>query len=150
MRAVWENFKKMPEVLQKQTVQRFALSVLMFVLFISMWIATGSFTLSLPGLALAAYLGVSGGMLLHRGVSGGYIRITGIVTRLEASGFRKKVKWITMEAEGRNVQCPAPPGLKNLEVGDRVTLYLSPGTPIYEQVEVNKIFSYLALEQKRH
>lgn len=147
MRAAWGIFKKLPGLLQRQILQRIGLCCLMLALSIITWIATSNLTLTLPGLALMGYLGVSGCLLANRGICGKYICVVGIVKRVEVTGLRKKVKWLFLDVEGRTVQCPVSSKQKNLAVNDGITLCLSPSTPIYEQDGVYRIFDYLAMEQ---
>ena len=152
MSAVWEKFRKLPGVLQKQVCQRISLSALMLLLSIMIWTAADSLTLALPGIALAGYLGVSGSWLLYKCVYGKYIRIVGTVRQIEVTGLRKRPKWLFMDVEGRTAQCPAPQNSRIFEEGNRIVLYLTSATPIYEYYGVYRIFTYLAIEhfQEKH
>lgn len=147
MKGLWSDFKKLPGVLQKQIIQRIGLGSLMLALSIIIWIAANNFALALPGLALMGYLGISGGLLLHNGINGKYICVSGTVKQIEFSGLRKRPKWLLLDVEGRTVQCPAHPQSKNFMAGNHIALYLAPSTPIYEQDGIYRIFDYLAMEQ---
>ena len=90
MRTVWEKFKKVPGVLQRQIIQRMGLSGFMLFLSVIIWITSSDLALTLPGLALMVYLGISGSLLLYRGIGGGYICVAGTVKQVEVNGWRKK------------------------------------------------------------
>ena len=152
MKTIWVKFKKVPGVLQRQIVQRIGLGGIMLFLSIIIWTATSNLSLTLPGLALMGYLGVSGCLLFNRGICGKYICIAGVIKRVEVTGLLKKQKWLFLDVDGRTVQCPPSTKQKNLAEDDCITLYLSLSTPIYEQDGVYRIFDYLAMEQiqKKH
>ena len=133
--------------MQRQIIQRMSLSGFMLFLSVIMWIVSSDLALALPGLALMVYLGISGSLLLYRGIGGGYICVAGTVKQVEVIGWRKKAKWIFLDVDGRTVQCPASAKQKNLVMGDRLNLYLSPSTPIYEQDGGYRLFTCLAMEQ---
>lgn len=149
MKLVWHKFKGIPSPLQRQIVQRMGLGLAAQALFGVIWTATDSFQLALPGLVLTGFFLVNSGILLYKGISGKYICIAGTVKQVELTGFRKKPKTVFMDIDDKILQIPVPPKLTGIAVGDKFTLYLSPNTPIYEQNEAYRIFTYLALVNDR-
>ena len=147
MKGIWGKFKQLPDVLRRQVTIRCGLGTVILLLSIILWIITGEVILALPGLALTAFLLVSGILLGLRCLSDSYIRITGMVTTVELTSIRKKPKSLCLAVEGRTVQFPISQRIENITEGDHLTLYLSPATPIYEQEGTYRIFACLAIER---
>ncbi len=146
MKDFWDKFKLLPAVLRRQVTVRFGLGIVVLPLSIIVWIGTGEIILALPGLALAAFLLVSASSLGFRCITSSYICVTGTVKSVELTSIRKKPKSVRLEVDGRTVQFPISQRSRRIADGDQLTLYLSPITPIYEQEDAYRIFTYLAIE----
>lgn len=145
MKPVWGKFKGLSAALKRQIVQRIGLGVAAVALFVIIWAATGSFRLAVPGMILAVLFFVTSGILLYKCISGKYICIAGTVKQVELTGFRKKPKTVFLDIDGKILLIPVQQKPTAIAVGNKLTLYLSPNTPIYEQNETYRIFTYLAL-----
>ena len=140
MKSTWEKFKKLPEPLRRVISLRMVVGGAALVLFIIVWAFTSSFYLAFPFAAIALFLLISGVLITHRD----YICVTGTVKEIITTGIRKRPQYLLLETREGIIQLPA--NRKRFPVGSSVTLYLAANTPVYEQDDIFKIFSYLALE----
>lgn len=140
MKSTWEKLKKLPEPLRRVIGLRMMVGGAALVLFIIVWAVTRNITLAVPFAALAVFMLVSGALLIQSD----FLCITGIVKEVITTGIRKRPKYLLLETEEGIIQLPA--NRKPFPVDSSVTLYLTANTPVYEQDDIFKIFSYLALE----
>ena len=73
----------------------------------------------------------------------------GICSELETRGFRKKTRALYIDVEDKRVKIPIRRNIKRLRIGDTVTVYLSPKTPIYEQDSILLVCDYHAIDIRR-
>ena len=77
---------------------------------------------------------------------GKYVALTGICTELEKSPLRRRIKNVYLQNDQHRVKIASPQGrMKNLRVGDELTVYISDNTPVYEMDGYKVICSILAL-----
>lgn len=144
-----EEFMQIPAPLRKQIFIRMGFSAIAFLLFFIILFSSWDFRLCFPCLILAVFLLINDGILLYQCLSGNYIRLTGVCTGIQTTGLQKKVKAVQADIEGVLLQVRVKHRLGSVAVGDKMELYASVHTPIYEQDGVHIIYDYYAMEVKK-
>ena len=73
--------------------------------------------------------------------------ITGICTEIERTTIRKRVKAIYLQTEEHQVKLVGVRPVRNLLVGDTLSLFVEENTPVYTIEGSNVICSYITLEK---
>lgn len=143
------EFRRVPEAMQRQVVLRLAVGAGFLFLFLVLQICLGDICFSLPCLLFGGGMIVNGGLLFYNGIKGNFIRIQGICRQIETTGIRKRIKNLYIDMEPYTLKMPVRHRIRNLIRGDTVIIYLSEKTPVYEQDKGYMICSYYALEIKK-
>lgn len=146
MRLLVAYFKQLPHALKKQILMRLVGATGSFALFLTILIATKEFVFSLPCLIFSAFLFVNLLGLLYNILVGSYVCVTGICEHIETTGFRKRIKSITVNFNGARMVLPIRKRMKQIFLGSSVTVYMSDKTPVYEKDGLNYAYEYYALE----
>lgn len=144
-----EEFMRLPAPLRKQIFIRMGVSAIALLLFFVILFSSWDFRLCFPCLILAVFLLISDGILLYQCLSGNYIRLTGVCTEIHTTGLHKKIKAVQAEIDGVLLRVRVKHRLRNAAVGDKMELYASVHTPIYEQDGIHIIYDYYAMEIKK-
>ena len=144
-----EKFRLIPNALRRQILLRFALGGIALVLFPIVLLSFWDVYFSLPCLLLAGFMTASGSLLVYHCCAGRYVTVRGICSELETRGFRKKTRALYIDVEDKRVKIPIRRNIKRLRIGDTVTVYLSPKTPIYEQDSILLVCDYHAIDIRR-
>ena len=75
--------------------------------------------------------------------------IEGECTEVERTTLRKRPKVIYFTAEPHNVKLHVRQRLRNIAVGDRLVVYASENTPVYQNEGCQILSGYLALTVKK-
>ena len=88
---------------------------------------------------------VSGWVLWKKCVSHKYVVIEGTCTGIEQSRYRRHIRAVYILSDDHDIEIITPVVIKNLTIGDAVTVYVAENTPIYETDGRMVICSILAV-----
>lgn len=74
---------------------------------------------------------VKGTILFYNCIEGRYLEIKGVCCDVEVTGFRKKIKSITIKTEDKFLKLLVHYRLKKIYVGDNLTVYMSNKTQLF-------------------
>lgn len=126
-----ELYMNLPVTLKKQVALHIGISALSIILLFLVAILFQDIVLALPCMLFSAFVIVKGAILFYNCIVGNYLEITGVCSDVEITGFRKRVKSITLKAENKLLKLPIHYKLKNVNVGDHLIVYMSKQTRVY-------------------
>lgn len=88
---------------------------------------------------------VSGWVLWEKCVCHKYVVIEGTCTGIEQSRYRRHICAVYILSDDHDIEIITPMAIKNLTIGDAVTIYVAENTPIYEIEGCKVICSILAI-----
>ena len=144
-----DEFRRLPEALQRQILLRLAIGASFFILFLVIQIYSKDFYFSFPCLLLGGMLTINGCLLFYNSVKGNFISVQGVCIQTETTVIRKRMKNLYIDAGPYTLKIQVRYRIKNPNQGDTVIVYLSEKTPVYEQDDGYKICSYYALEIRK-
>ena len=140
-----EKFMQIPQALRKQIWLRCggagmgAAMLLMVLIYSTDW-------RFMVHCAVAVVLCLANAALLYyRCIQGRYVEISGGCTEIERSGIRKKIKAIYLQTPEHTIRIIGIKPIRNLSVGDSLTLYVADNTAVYNMDGCNVICSYIAM-----
>jgi len=143
-----QEFKRVPEPLQKQILLRLGLGAVFMILLIAMLITAQDLSLLLPCAGLAVFFAAGAFTLFRRVVLGEYVVVSGICTEVENTLLKRRAKHIILDTGDQAVRIALGQRRKRIAVGAAFDLYLASSARIYEKDGALQVFSYLALEKK--
>ena len=91
----------------------------------------------------------SGAVLFWRSADGRYVVLEGVCTEIERSALRRRVKAIRLQEKRFPVRILSQrQSIRNLTVGDTLTVYVSEKATVYEMDGCRIVSSYIALSRK--
>lgn len=145
MRKEYHDF---PAVLRKQILIRIAGSFLGFVLILAVIAAGGGIQLLLPGITITLVFLSDAVILFHRCLEKRYVVIRGLCEQLEFSVFRKRVKSVQIQCDGKTVKLVGQlHNLRNLKIGDELEVYVADTAPVYEDDGIYLVIGTLAVRR---
>lgn len=121
----------LPGALKKQIILHAGIAIIALFLFFITALLTEYLILALPCMLLGIFMIVKGAILFYNCISENYLEIKGICSEVERTGFRKKIKALTMKAEEKLLKLPVYYSLKNVSIGDNIIVYMSKQTQLY-------------------
>lgn len=121
----------LPDILKKQMALRAGTAMIAFFLFFITVILADDLILALPCMLFGIFMIVKGTILFYNCIAGNYLEINGVCTDVEKTGFRKKIKALTIKAEDKLLKLSIHYSLKNVSIGDNITVYMSKKTQLY-------------------
>ena len=97
-----------------------------------MILSGGAWKLIIPALCLFLICAESSFLLWERCVQEKYVTIKGICSEIERTSFRRRIKAIYVRQDDAIIRFVGVGAMKNLKVGDAVTVYVAESTAIYE------------------
>lgn len=88
---------------------------------------------------------MSGWVLWEKCVCHKYVIIEGTCTGIEQSRYRRHIRAVYILSDDHDIEIITPVAIKNLTIGDAVTVYVAENTPIYETDGRMVICSILAV-----
>jgi len=140
-----EQFLTIPKPLQKQVLLRLAGGVLGLILFILVLIFYKDWRFWFPCVILSVMCLASAGMLFVRCVQGRYVVVEGVCTDIEKSLFRRRIKAIFIRNDQFLIKVINAKRIRNLSVGDTITIYVADNSAVYEVDDAKVICYYLAM-----
>lgn len=144
-----ENFKKIPEPLQKEILKRIGYSTLVIAVSLILILTTNDWILSVPCLFISLYLCITAITLYINSVKGKIICITGICVEIERSRFKRNGKSISLDVEGKCVKLPFKRRIKGVQEGSTVSVYMNEKTKVYNNQLGFVICDYYILELEK-
>lgn len=128
-----ELYRDLPYILKKKIVIHAAIALLAMILLLVISFCFSDIILMLPCLLLSGLMIVKAAALFYNCIAGNYIEITGICSDVEKTTIRKKVKYVILRAEDKKLRLNIHCNLKNICVGDALTVYISKKAPLYHK-----------------
>ena len=142
-----EKLKKLPPPLRKQALLRFAGVGACFCLLLLVAVGYRQLMLWFPFLVMGAFSAWSGALLVWRVAQGKVLILEGVCREVESTLFRRRPKAVVMECGDRQVKVYLHARVRNLDVGERLRLYVAESAPVYEEAGILVLSGYLALER---
>ena len=143
------GLKHLPLPIQKQLLLRFVGGIIFIILFAIMMIMSKDFTLSLPALVVSIFLLINVVVIYHTFSNNKYIAVEGTCLRVDETEIRKRIKAIYLAADEGILKIQIKHKPPKIKEGSRVTVYMSPSTPIYEKDDIMILNNYFAIEQRK-
>lgn len=141
-----EVFKKIPSALKKQILIRLAGSGLGIVMLILILSYRGSWQLIIPGIAIFLAFFTSAALLFIKCAAESYVVIHGECIEIEKTGLRKRIKAVYIQQDCRRVKVMNQvQRLRNLNVGDKLAIYMSESAPVYDHDGCYVVFNVIAV-----
>ena len=138
-------FLDIPRPLQKQILLRLLGAVLGLFLLILFLIVYKDWRFWIPCVILTVMCLASAGTLFFRCVLGKYVVVEGICTDIDKSLIRKRVKAIYIRNDQFSIKIVNAKRIRNLSIGDTVTVYVADNSAVYDVDGVKVICYYLAM-----
>ena len=144
-----ENFKKIPETLQKEILKRIGYTALVIVVSLVLILTTKDWILCVPCLFISLYLCITAITLYINSVKGKIICITGICVEIERSRLKRNGKSVSLDVEGRCVKLPFKRRIKGIQEGSTVSVYMNEKTKVYNNQFGFVMCDYYILEVEK-
>ena len=138
-------FLEIPRPLQKQILLRLLGAVLGLFLLILFLIVYKDWRFWIPCVILTVMCLASAGTLFFRCVLGKYVVVEGICTDIDKSLIRKRIKAIYIRNDQFSIKIVNAKRIRNLSIGDTVTVYVADNSAVYDVDGVKVICYYLAM-----
>lgn len=122
---------RLPGILKKHIFVHASIAIFAIFLFFITVILTSDLIFALPCMLFCIFMIVKGTILFYNCIVGNYLEIKGVCTDVEKTGFRKKIKSLTIKAEDKLLKLSVHYSLKNVSIGDNITVYMSKKTQLY-------------------
>lgn len=140
------NFKNFDSILQKQLATRLALTVFGVIVDVLIVVCRCSWQLIVPGLIFTLVCLLSSLILYRKCAKGDFVMLTGNCCSIERTGLRRRIKAIYVQCEDKVLRIAAQvPRVRNLSVGDKLTIYLPLEEPVYDHDGCLVIFHFIAI-----
>lgn len=143
------NFKKVPEPLQKEILKRIGYVALVIIVSLILILTTSDWILCVPCVFISLYLLISAITLYINSVKGKIICITGTCVDIERSRIKRSGKSISLDVEGKYVKLPFKRKIKGIQEGSTVSVYMNEKTKVYNNQFGFVICDYYILEVEK-
>ena len=140
-----EQFQALPKPLKKQILIRIAGAILGLFLFILVLIFYKDWRFWIPCVILSVMCLASAGTLFYRCVFGKYVVVEGVCTDIDKTLIRRRIKAIYIRNDNFSIKIVNAKRIKNLSIGDIVTVYVADNSAVYDVDGVKVICYYLAM-----
>lgn len=124
-------YMDLPDILKKQFALHIGIAILALFLFFITFVLADDLVLAFPCMLFCIFMIVKGTILFYNCIMGNCLEIKGICCNVERTGFRKKIKALTVKSENKLLKIPMHYSLKNVSIGDNITVYMSKKTQLY-------------------
>ena len=143
---MFQEFKRMPEPLQRQTLLRLGLSALFLVLTVALAIVARDIYLLLPCAGAVIFFAAAAFLLFRRVVLGEYVIVSGECAEVGLTVIRRRAKHLVLQTDACRVKVILRSRLQKISAGTKVNLYVANNAPIYDREGVQMLYSYLAID----
>lgn len=140
-----EKFLQIPAPLRKQLLLWLGGCVLSMATLVMVLATPGEWSLVFPCLLLVLVCAGSSWLLWDRCIHQRYVVIEGTCTEIERTPYRSRIKAIYLRKDDLSIKLMGVGVMKNLIVGDTVTVYVAETTDVYEVESHMVICSHLAI-----
>jgi hypothetical protein len=140
-----EQFKQLPEPLQKQVFVRLGFALISLLFFILVLNLTTDVLAIVPFIGLSVYSVISAILLFRRGVAGKYVVIRGCCAEAADTLIRKRTKAVLIETGEHLVRVVLRQRLRRIRVGTEMEVYVADSTPVYDKDGAKLLQTYLAI-----
>lgn len=145
-----EKVMCLPAPLQKQILLRLCGCGIGTAMFLLAMIYGGDWRFLLPCAVLAvASLGAAAS-LADRCLQNKYVVIDAACTEIERVPLRRRIKALYLRTEQFSIKLVGVSRIRNLQIGDRITIYVADNTAVYEMDGNKVICSCIAIEKNFH
>lgn len=137
--------KLIPEPLQKEILLRLIGCILGAFLLFVFAIVYKDWRFWFPCVILTVTCLASAGTLFFRCVLGSYVVVEGVCTDVDKSLLRKRIKAIYIRNEQFSIKIVNAKRIRNLSIGDTVTVYVADNSAVYDVDGTKVICYYLAM-----
>ena len=134
-----DGFKAIPAALQRQILRR-GLMGCAFLLFDAL--------LVLPGVGFMLFSFTSAVWLFHIADRKRYVIVEGICAEVTKSILFKRVKTVTLEADGKILRIQLKQHRRGYRAGAKLRLYIQESAKVYERDGALLIYDYILIEQR--
>ena len=124
---------RLPQLLRRHIAVNIIIATFAVLLFFVVIFCYSDVVLALPSLILSILLIVKTAIIFYNCIAGNYLEIKGTCSGVEKSAFRKRIKSITVSAEDKKLKLNRHYSIKNISIGDAITVYISKKSPLYNQ-----------------
>lgn len=142
-----EKFMRVPEVLRKQILVRLGGTGVGIAMLLIVLAYRGDWRFLIPCIALSLICCSSSISLYDRCLQGKYVIVEGTCTEIERVPLRRRIKALYLRNDQHNIKLVGVRRIKNLIVGDSVTIYVADDAAVYEIDGYQVVCNYLALEK---
>lgn len=142
-----EKFMRIPEVLRKQILVRLGGTGVGIAMLLIVLAYRGDWRFLIPCIALSLICCSSSISLYDRCLQGKYVIVEGTCTEIERVPLRRRIKALYLRNDQHNIKLVGVRRIKNLIVGDSVTIYVADDAAVYEIDGYQVVCNYLALEK---
>ena len=140
-----EKFMQIPQALRKQIWLRCGGAGMGAAMLLMVLIYSTDWRFMVPCAVAVVLCLANAALLYYRCIQGRYVEISGGCTEIERSGIRKKIKVIYLQTPEHTIRIVGIKPIRNLSVGDSLTLYVADNTAVYNMDGCNVICSYIAM-----
>ena len=140
-----EKFMQIPQALRKQIWLRCGGAGMGAAMLLMVLIYSTDWRFMVPCAVAVVLCLANAALLYYRCIQGRYVEISGGCTEIERSGIRKKIKAIYLQTPEHTIRIVGIKPIRNLSVGDSLTLYVADNTAVYNMDGCNVICSYIAM-----
>lgn len=144
-----EKLRQLPEALHKVILYRALFIMVSLLLLAEILMITGEMQFALPCLIFALYMIANTILLIYNCIINQYLTLTGECVAVDCTKLRKRMKSITLKVDDKVLVIHVKRKMKEIEIGDEITAYLSEKTPVYHQDGEYSVYDFYAIEVKR-
>lgn len=142
-----EKFLSIPEVLRKQILLRLGGTGVGIAMLVIVLAYGGDWRFLIPCIALSTLCFGAAAALYDRCLQGKFVVVTGTCSEIERVPLRRRIKALYLRNELHNIKLVGVRRIKNLVIGDSVTVYMADDAAVYEIDGYQVVCNYLAIEK---
>ena len=142
-----EKFLGIPEVLRKQILLRLGGTMAGTAMLVIVLAYRGDLRFLIPCIALSILCFGAAASLYDRCLQCKFVAVTGICSEIERVTLRRRIKALYLRNDHHNIKLMGVRRIKNLVVGDSVTVYIADDAAVYEIDGYQVVCNYLAIEK---
>lgn len=142
-----EKFLGIPEVLRKQILLRLGSSGIGIAMLVIVLAYGGDWRFLIPCIALSILCFGAAASLYDRCLQGKFVAVTGTCSEIDRVPLRRRIKALYLRNEHHNIKLMGVRRIRNLVVGDLITVYIPDDAAVYEIDGHQVVCNYLAIEK---
>ena len=142
-----EKFLGIPEVLRKQILLRLGGTMAGMAMLVIVLAYSGDWRFLIPCITLSILCFGAAASLYDRCLQCKFVAVTGICSEIERVTLRRRIKALYLRNDHHNIKLMGVRRIKNLVVGDSVTVYIADDAAVYEIDGYQVVCNYLAIEK---